>query len=63
MAAHGDGQKAIWLTQWGWNANLAGWQGQGSIWGSVSEAQQAMYTTQAIQRAAREWNWAGAMST
>jgi O-antigen ligase len=61
MAAHGDGQKAIWLTQWGWNANLPDWQGKPSNWGSVSEAQQAQYTTQAIQRVAREWNWAGAM--
>ena len=61
MVAHGDGQKAIWFTQWGWNAQLPNWQGQNSIWGSVSEAEQARYTAQAIQRVASEWDWAGAM--
>ncbi|HEY3340738.1 MAG TPA: O-antigen ligase family protein, partial [Anaerolineae bacterium] len=61
MVAHGDGQKAIWLTQWGWNAQLPDWHGQASQWSAVSELQQAQYTTQAIQRVASEWNWAGAM--
>jgi O-antigen ligase len=61
MVAHGDGQKALWLTQWGWNAQLPDWNGQPSIWGNVSETEQAQYTTQAVQRVAREWYWVGAM--
>ncbi len=61
MQAHGDGHKAIWATQFGWNALPAGWQGEKSLWGNVTEAQQAAYTQAAVQRAAREWPWLGAM--
>lgn len=61
MVSHGDADKPIWFTQWGWNAALPGWQGQPSIWGSVSEQQQVDYTMQAIRRAANEWPWASAM--
>jgi len=61
MTAHNDGHKAIWITQFGWNALPAGWRGDPSIWGNVGEAQQAEYTLRAVQRAAREWPWAGAM--
>jgi hypothetical protein len=61
MVAHNDGHKAIWITQFGWNALPAGWRGEPSIWGNVSEAQQAEYVVRAVARAAREWPWAGAM--
>ncbi len=61
MIAQGDGNKAIWLTQFGWNALPDGWQGEPSIWGNVSAAEQADYTARAVERAAREWPWAGAM--
>jgi len=61
MVAHNDGHKAIWITQFGWNALPAGWRGETSIWGQVSEAQQADYILRAVARAAREWPWAGAM--
>ena len=61
MVAHGDGDKAIWLTQWGWNAQLPNWQGQASLWSGVSETEQAQYTSAAIQRVASEWYWTGAM--
>ena len=61
MAAHGEGNKAIWFTQWGWNAQLPDWKGAPSIWGGVSEAAQADYTAQFVQRAAQEWPWVGAM--
>lgn len=61
MVAHGDGDKAIWLTQWGWNAQLPNWQGQASLWSGVSEPEQAQYTSAAIQRVASEWYWTGAM--
>ncbi|MCS6848167.1 MAG: O-antigen ligase family protein, partial [Anaerolineae bacterium] len=61
MVAHNDGHKAIWLTPFGWNALPAGWQGEPSIWGHTTEAQQADYTRRAVQRAAQEWPWVGAM--
>ncbi|BCX05732.1 MAG: hypothetical protein KatS3mg053_3670 [Candidatus Roseilinea sp.] len=61
MAAHNDGHKAIWLTSFGWNALPMGWQGEPSIWGNTTEAQQADYTRRAVQRAALEWPWVGAM--
>jgi O-antigen ligase len=61
MVAHGEGHKALWAAQFGWNALPAGWNGEPSIWGAVSEAQQAEYTRRAVQRAADEWPWMGAM--
>jgi len=61
MVAHGDGHKAIWATSFGWSALPAHWQGEPSVWGSVSEVAQAQYTTEAVQRVAREWPWLGAM--
>jgi O-antigen ligase len=61
MDAHGETQKAIWATEFGWNALPPGWQGEKSIWGDVTEAQQAEFTAHAIQRAAKEWHWMGAM--
>ncbi len=61
MAAHDDGHKAIWLTSFGWNALPANWGGEPSIWGNTTEEQQADYTRRAVQRAAQEWPWAGAM--
>lgn len=61
MEAHGDGHKAIWAGDFGWNALPADWAGEPSLWGNVTEQQQADYSVQAVQRAAREWPWMGAM--
>ena len=61
MIAHGEGNKAIWFTQWGWNAQLPNWRGSASIWGNVNEQQQAIYTEQFVQRVALEWPWVGGM--
>ena len=61
MVAHGEGHKSIWAAQFGWNALPAGWGGEPSIWGSVTQAQQADYMRRAVQRAAQEWPWMGAM--
>ena len=61
MDAHGENQKAIWATEFGWNALPQNWHGDKSVWGTVSEAQQAEFTANAIQRAASEWPWMGAM--
>ena len=61
MDAHGETQKAIWATEFGWNALPPNWRGEKSIWGDVTEAQQAEFTASAIHRASREWPWLGAM--
>jgi hypothetical protein len=61
MEAYGDGDKAIWAGNWGWNALGAGWSGAPSIWGQVDEATQARYTAEALQRARQEWPWMGLM--
>lgn len=59
MERNGDGGKALWASHWGWNALPSGWTGPPSIWGQVSEAQQAEYTLGALERARLEWPWAG----
>jgi O-antigen ligase len=61
METHGEAHKAIWAGNFGWNALPAGWAGEPSAWGNVSEQQQADYTLRAVQRAAQEWPWMGAM--
>ena len=40
MEAWGDGAKPIWVSEFGWNALPAGWQGDPSPWGSFSVAEQ-----------------------
>ncbi|MBX7213528.1 MAG: O-antigen ligase family protein [Thermoflexales bacterium] len=62
MELHNEADKAIWITQFGWNAAPQGWQGRPSLWGSVSEADQAAWTRAATLRAAAEWPWLGALT-
>ncbi len=52
MIAHGDSDKFLWGSNFGWNTRP-------SIWGHVSAEQQAQYSRQAYDRAANEWPWAG----
>ncbi|CUS02475.1 membrane protein of unknown function [Candidatus Promineifilum breve] len=61
MLAHGDGHKAIWAGNWGWNSLPPGWTGQPSIWGQTTEAGQAERSVAALERARREWPWMGLM--
>jgi O-antigen ligase len=61
MTRNGDAGTALWAGNWGWNALPTDWQGNPSIWGSVSEAEQTDYTLQALNRARREWPWMGVM--
>jgi O-antigen ligase len=62
MEANGDESKAVWAVEFGWNALPPAWQGQPSIWGQVSEEEQARYTIAAIQRACDEWPWLGVLA-
>ncbi len=61
MEAHGDGNKALWVSHFGWNSMPPGWVDVPSIWGTVDEKTQAEYTIGALERARREWPWVGAM--
>ncbi|MHB0857526.1 MAG: cellulase family glycosylhydrolase [Anaerolineae bacterium] len=61
MVRHGDGDKAIWATEIGWNATPDGFVGP-LPYGRVTEAQRAEYAVQAYQRAAEEWPWMGVMN-
>ncbi|UCC62514.1 MAG: beta-galactosidase, partial [Anaerolineae bacterium] len=42
MEAHGDAGKPLWAVAFGWNALPEGWTGRPSIWGTDSEARQAV---------------------
>ena len=61
MVKHGDAGKAIWATQWGWNALPVDWAGAPSIWGQTDEATQAAWSVKTLGRAREEWPWMGAM--
>lgn len=61
MVRHGDADKPIWSTEVGWNALPLDFAGT-AVFGRVTEEQQARFTVQAYQRAAREWPWMGVMN-
>ena len=60
MVRHGDADKAVWASQWGWNALPPTWTGAPSVWGQTDETTQAARTVTALERARAEWPWAGA---
>ncbi|MFL7837477.1 MAG: O-antigen ligase family protein [Candidatus Promineifilaceae bacterium] len=61
MEKYGDGHKALWAGNWGWNSLPSGWTGEPSVWGQVSAEKQAQWTVAALDRARREWPWMGLM--
>ncbi|MBI2886686.1 MAG: cellulase family glycosylhydrolase [Chloroflexi bacterium] len=61
MERHGDGQKAVWFNEFGWNASPPEFSPAKLIWRRVPEQQQADYTAQAI-RLARSWGWVGVIN-
>ncbi|MGQ9585022.1 MAG: O-antigen ligase family protein [Anaerolineae bacterium] len=62
MERAGDGGKAIWAVEGGWNALPEGWLGPPSPWGTDDEVKQAGRTLDALARAEREWPWLGLMA-
>jgi len=58
MVRNGDGRKPIWLAEMGWSALPLDFPGP-ALHGRVTEAQQARYTQQALERIQREWPWVG----
>jgi O-antigen ligase len=61
MVRHGDGHKALWGSNFGWNHLPDGWSGPPSIWGQVDADTQRRYTRDAYLRAEREWPWLGGL--
>ena len=62
MVQNGDGDKAIWASNWGWNSLPTDWIGDPSIWGQVNATEQINYTLEMLQRAEREWPWMAGMT-
>ena len=61
MVEHGDGQKPLWGSHFGWNHLPDGWGGPPSIWGAVGAEEQVRYTAGAYARARDEWPWLGGL--
>lgn len=61
MEHNGDGGKALWAGNWGWNSLPADWQGSPSLWGQTDATTQAAQTRAALERVQREWPWIGLM--
>lgn len=61
MVAHGDGDKPLWGSNFGWNHLSDDWTGPPSIWGQTSAQDQIRFTRDAYQRAATEWPWLGGL--
>jgi O-antigen ligase len=61
MLRQGDGGKALWASNWGWNSLPEDWQGAPSNWRTVVAEDRIRYTLQALDRAEREWPWLGGM--
>ncbi len=59
METNGDGPKAIWAVEFGWNALEQPWRGKPSPWGTDEEDRQARRTMEALDRARDEWPWLG----
>jgi len=58
MVRNGDSDKAVWISELGWDAvppDLS----EPPLHGRVTEEQQARYTVAALQRIQEEWPWAG----
>lgn len=70
MVAHGDGDKPVWGTEFGWLLDaseeghsecLSYWDDIGFLWQKVSAEQQADYLQRAFAYADANWPWMGAM--
>lgn len=59
MEQFGDGGKAVWFNEYGWNAAPASFADEALTWKRVSEEEQAEYTLQGIEYGRKAWPWAG----
>lgn len=70
MEAHGDGDKSVWGTEYGWLMDaseeghlecLSYWDDIGFLWQKVSAEQQADYLRRSFEYADANWPWMGVM--
>lgn len=59
MVRNGDGHKAIWISEMGWNNAPKELPAQ---FGRVTEEQQSRYSIEAYQRVESEWPWLGVVN-
>jgi hypothetical protein len=59
MEEYGDGDKAVWFNEYGWNAAPAYFAEEDLTWKRVTEEEQAEYTLRGIAFARERWPWAG----
>lgn len=60
MEEHGDGDKSIWMNEYGWNA--APPDALEMFWKRVSEEEQAEYTVDGVHWGQENWLWSGVFS-
>jgi polysaccharide biosynthesis protein PslG len=61
MEKNGDGGKAVWINEFGWNAAPDDFAPEKLTWARVSEQTQADYTIRGL-RIARSWDWVGVIN-
>lgn len=62
MERYGDGDKPVWINEYGWNAAPASFPDEILTWERVTEAQQADYTVRGIAWARDHWPWLGVVN-
>ncbi len=59
MVRNGDAEKAIWISELGWDAVPQDFTLEPLLHGQVTEERQARYTAVALRRIQEEWPWVG----
>jgi hypothetical protein len=62
MERYEDGQKPIWINEYGWNAPPESFPKELLTWESVTEEEQADYTVRGIAWAREHWPWLGVVN-
>jgi len=62
MEQYGDGDKAIWINEYGWNAAPATFPDELLTWERVTEEEQADYTVRGIAWGREHWPWLGVVN-
>jgi hypothetical protein len=62
MERYGDGEKPIWINEYGWNSAPPSFPDEILTWERVSEAEQADYTVRGIAWGRQHWPWLGVVN-
>lgn len=63
MEKNGDANKAVWFNEYAWNASPKEMPKEELFWQRVTDQQQAEWTVEGVQKAQRDWPWAGVFCT